>query len=100
MFLTAGQSIFAVAVLTSLSFSAREAALIFVLFSIQLVLPFSAVRLGFGVLYIVLALVWFLRERRQIPPLFQIARQTVMQPSTANPHPPPQADQPEASHET
>jgi cation:H+ antiporter len=100
VFLTAAQSIFAVAVLINLRFSAREAALIFVLFSTQLVLPFSEVRLGFGVLYIVLALVWFLRERRDIPPLFQIARQTVMQPSTANPDGPPQVDQPEASHKT
>lgn len=100
VFLTAGQSLFAVAVLTSLSFSAREAALIFVLFSVQLVIPMTEVRLGIGAAYVVLALIWFLRERRDIPLLFQIARQTVTQSSTANPDEPPPADQPEASHKT
>ena len=48
VFLTAGQSIFAVAVLASLSFSMREAILIFVLFTIQLAIPIPEVPVGFG----------------------------------------------------
>lgn len=77
VFLTAGQSLFAVAVLTSLSFSAREAALIFVLFSVQLVVPITEVRLGFGAAYVLLALIWFVSERPLIPQLFRTARQTL-----------------------
>jgi cation:H+ antiporter len=77
VFLTAAQSLFAIAVLTSLSFSYREAILIFVLFSLQLVIPITEVRLGFGALYILLALLWFLSERREIPQLFKSARQTL-----------------------
>ncbi len=84
VFLTAAQSLFAVAVLTSLSFSAREAILIFVLFSIQLVIPITEVRLGFGALYVLLALIWFISERRHIPQLFKTARQTLAQTPAAN----------------
>jgi len=82
VFLTAGQSLFAIAVLTSLSFSGREAALIFVLFTAQLVLPFTAVRLGFGAAYVLLALLWFLSERRLIPVLVRKARQSLEVPAT------------------
>jgi len=77
VFLTAAQSLFAVAVLTSLSFSSREALLIFVLFAVQLAIPVTEVRLGFGALYIVLAIRWFFVERRQIPVLFRTAGQVV-----------------------
>ncbi|MEX0785109.1 MAG: sodium:calcium antiporter [Dehalococcoidia bacterium] len=84
VFLTAGQSLFAIAVLASLSFSAREAILIFVLFTVQLVIPVTEVRLGFGAAYIVLALLWFLNERRELPVLFRTARQ-VIAPVGANP---------------
>jgi cation:H+ antiporter len=85
VFLTAGQSLFAVAVLTSLSFSAREAGLIFALFFVQLVIPIPEVRLGFGAAYVLLALLWFLSERHLIPPLFRIARGTLATPAAANP---------------
>lgn len=74
LFLTAGQSLFAIAVLTSLSFSAREAQLIFVLFAIQLVIPVAEVRLAFGSLYILLALFWFASERSEVGQLFRTAR--------------------------
>lgn len=77
VFLTAGQSIFAVAVLASLSFSMREAILIFVLFTIQLAIPIPEVRVGFGVLYIALALIWFFSERRELPVLVRHARATI-----------------------
>ena len=77
VFLTASQSIFAVAVLTSLSFSRREAILIFVLFATQLAIPIPEVRVGFGVLYIALALIWFVSERRGLPVLARHARATI-----------------------
>jgi cation:H+ antiporter len=85
VFLTAGQSLFAVAVLTSLSFSAREAALIFVMFFIQLVVPIPEVRLGFGAAYVLLALIWFISERPLIPQLFRTARQTLAQAPATDP---------------
>ncbi|MCH8025682.1 MAG: sodium:calcium antiporter [Chloroflexi bacterium] len=77
VFLTAGQSIFAVAVLASLSFSRREAILIFVLFATQLAIPIPEVRIGFGALYITLALIWFVSERRDLPVLLRHARTTI-----------------------
>jgi cation:H+ antiporter len=84
VFLTAGQSIFAVAVLTSLSFNAREAGLIFVMFAVQLAVPIPEVRIGFGAAYILLALIWFVSERRLIPELFRSARRTLAQAPAAN----------------
>jgi cation:H+ antiporter len=93
VFLTAGQSLFAVAVLTSLSFNFREAALIFLLFATQLVLPNPEVRIGIGAAYILLALVWFFGERRDILPLFRSAHHAALQP-TGNPHSSPD-DEPE-----
>ena len=74
VFLTAAQSLFAVAVLWNLRFGLREALLIFVLFSIQLAIPIDEVRVGFGFMYIVLAIGWTIRERRDILPLFRHAR--------------------------
>ena len=76
VFLTAAQSIFAVAVLANLTFSMREAILIFVLFALQLAIPIPEVRLGFGALYILLAIVWFVRERHELPVLWRHARAT------------------------
>ncbi|MGB2693992.1 MAG: hypothetical protein WBD55_02255 [Dehalococcoidia bacterium] len=77
VFLTAGQSLFAVAVLASLSFSFSEALLIFALFAVQLVIPYPSVRLGFGGFYILIASLWFLNEWRVIPVLFQKARRSL-----------------------
>ena len=77
VFLTAGQSLFAVAVLWSLSFHAREAILIFGLFVIQLAIPIDEVRVAFGFMYIALALAWLFYERRELPVLFRQARATV-----------------------
>lgn len=74
VFLTAGQSLFAVAVLLGLSFSAREAILIFVLFATQLAIPIDEVRVGFGFMYIAIALVWLFLERGDIPALWRHAR--------------------------
>jgi cation:H+ antiporter len=55
MFLTAAQSLFAVAVLANLSFSLFEAAVIFLLFSTQLFFPDPQFRFYYSFLYIFLA---------------------------------------------
>ncbi|MDP2604225.1 MAG: sodium:calcium antiporter [Deltaproteobacteria bacterium] len=54
LLLTAAQSLFAVAVLANLSFSLREALVIFVLFTAQLLIPDPRFRYYFSYLYIVL----------------------------------------------
>jgi len=55
MFLTAAQSIFAIAVLANLSFSLLEATVVFVLFSTQLLFPDPQFRFYYSFLYVVLA---------------------------------------------
>jgi cation:H+ antiporter len=76
LFLTAAQSFFALAVITSLSMSLREAGFVFVLFFAQFVMggvvPSSMhefERLGVGAVYILLGLWTFSRERDLIKPL-------------------------------
>lgn len=56
MFLTAAQSLFAVAILANLSFSLVEATVVFVLFSTQLFFPDPLFRFYYSFLYIALAL--------------------------------------------
>ena len=80
VFLTAAQSLFAVAILTSLSLSFWEAVIMFVLFIGQLFFPQSEIRWGFGIAYLALAARWFIVERRSVPRLFRIAQQEVSQP--------------------
>ena len=65
------------AVLINLSLSAREAGLIFVLFATQLAVPIPEVRVGFGALYILLALIWAVSERAYVPGLFRAARRSL-----------------------
>jgi len=55
MFLTAAQSLFAVAILANLSFSLAEAAVIFLLFSTQLLFPDPQFRFYYSFLYVFLA---------------------------------------------
>jgi cation:H+ antiporter len=76
LFLTAAQSVFAIAVLANRSMSVREAWMLFGLFFAQFVLggvlPDDVAeweRIGMGVLYLVLAAVILFRERRLIRPL-------------------------------
>ena len=76
LFLTAAQSIFAVAVLTNRSISVREALALMGLFLTQFVLGgvlpdgLRAVeRIGIGILYLVLAAIVMFRQRRYIRPL-------------------------------
>jgi cation:H+ antiporter len=61
--LTSAQSLFAVAVLANLSFSLKEAVLVAVLFSTQLLFINPAVRYGYSAAYIVLTLLLFLISR-------------------------------------
>jgi cation:H+ antiporter len=67
VFLTAAQSLFAVAVIANLSLSRWEAVGLMVLFFGQFFVPIPAVRIGFGIGYIVLALgiFAFSRESRE-----------------------------------
>ena len=55
LFLTAAQSLFAVAVLANLSFSIVEALMLFILFAVQLLIPDPSFRYYFSFLYIILA---------------------------------------------
>jgi cation:H+ antiporter len=76
LFLTAAQSVFAVAVLTNRSISVREAVTLMVLFLAQFVLGGvlpeglrALERIGVGVLYLVLAAIVMYRQRRYVRPL-------------------------------
>jgi cation:H+ antiporter len=80
LFLTAAQSFFAVAILSNLTLSLREAGYLFGLFWAQFivgaVVPESwhaAERIGVGILYLVLGLGYILRDRRQMPQLVRDA---------------------------
>src|SRR3990170_1861798 len=77
VFLTAAQSLFAVAILMSLSLSAWEAGVMFALFAGQLLFPQPEVRWGFGAAYMAFALRWFIVERRSIVPLVRTAKKAV-----------------------
>jgi cation:H+ antiporter len=55
MFLTAAQSLFAVAVLANLRFSLLEAAFVFVLFATQLLIPNPAFRFYYSIFYVLVA---------------------------------------------
>lgn len=63
IFLTAAQSLFAIAVLANLSFSLAEAGLIFVLFITQLFFTDPISRHLYAIGYIVLAAAWFIVSR-------------------------------------
>ena len=73
LFLTAAQSFFAVAILSNLSLSLREAGYLFGLFWAQFIVgalvPESmheAERIGVGLLYLVLGVAYLLRDRRRV----------------------------------
>jgi cation:H+ antiporter len=80
LFLTAAQSFFAVAIMSNLTLSLREAGYLFGLFWAQFIVgalvPASwhaAERIGVGVLYLVLGLATILRDRRRVPRLVRDA---------------------------
>ncbi len=67
MFLTAAQSLFAVAILANLSFSLVEAIVVFVLFSTQLFFPDPLFRFYYSFIYVALAvgMIAFKKDTRQ-----------------------------------
>lgn len=85
VFLTAAQSLFAVAILMSLSFSMWEAGIMFGLFAGQLVFPQTEVRWAFGVAYLIVAARWFIVERRSVPAVFGTARRELSLPTASAP---------------
>ena len=62
--LTAAQSLFGVAVISNLKISVLEAIFLLVLFLGQLVIPGIKTRYIFSAVYIILAIIWFFRERK------------------------------------
>jgi cation:H+ antiporter len=80
LFLTAAQSFFAVAIMSNLTLSLREAGYLFGLFWAQFIVGalvpeslHAAERIGVGVLYLLLGLVFILRDRRRVPQLVRDA---------------------------
>ena len=80
LFLTAAQSFFAVAILSNLALSLREAGYLFGLFWAQFIVGaivpeswHAAERIGVGILYLVLGVGYLLRDRRQMPRLVRDA---------------------------
>jgi cation:H+ antiporter len=78
LFLTAAQSFFAIAVLLTLSITTREAMLLFGLFWAQFIVGglvpeslHAAERVGVGIVYLVLGVGIFLRQRDLVAPLFR-----------------------------
>jgi len=80
VFLTAGQSLFAVAILVSLTMSWWEAALLAALFATQFFFTNTSVRLGYGAGYSALALLVLLRDVPRFPNFFSAARETAFEP--------------------
>jgi cation:H+ antiporter len=83
LFLTAAQSVFAVAVLTNRSISVREALALMGLFLAQFVLGGvlpeglrAAERIGVGVVYLVLAAIYIFQQRRYVPYMVRDGLQT------------------------
>jgi cation:H+ antiporter len=74
IFLTAAQSLFAVAVLANLSFSLKEAALLFGLFATQLFIPDPRLRTIFSFVYIALTIGYFVFQRETRRSLFDLLR--------------------------
>lgn len=70
IWLTAGQSIFAVAILCNLRMSWYGALLLIVLFMVQFI--FSELRMEVMYVYLVLAAILFIRDRKKLPGLLKI----------------------------
>ncbi len=80
VYLTAAQSLFAVAIFISLSMSSWEAILLGVLFVTQLFFFDTKVRLGYGSFYLVLTLFMLVRDVPAMPTFFRAARDTALRP--------------------
>ena len=66
VFLTAAQSLFAVVLILKLSISVRGALALFVLFALQLALPYNEARLAFAIIYMVLSFGILALDRQRI----------------------------------
>jgi cation:H+ antiporter len=80
VYLTAAQSLLAVAIFVNLRMHYWEAILLAVLFSTQLFFFDSTVRLGYASFYMLLALFMFLRDVPTMPNLWRAARDTALHP--------------------
>ncbi len=85
VFLTAAQSLFAVAIFVNLRLSYREAFLLAALFVTQLFFFDTTIRLVYGFLYLLLALLMFVRDIPAMPGLWRAARETALQPRASDP---------------
>jgi cation:H+ antiporter len=85
IFLTAGQSLFAVAILVSLSMARWEAIVLAALFATQFVFTAGTVRLAYGVVYCVLAIAVLTRDIPHFRPFFTAARETGTDPGGDRP---------------
>ncbi|MEK7774891.1 MAG: sodium:calcium antiporter [Candidatus Zixiibacteriota bacterium] len=70
LFLTAAQSIFAVAVLVNLRLGKLESILLVVLFAAQLI--FEHIRIEIGIAYIILAMIFHIRHHRDLIPAMKM----------------------------
>ena len=76
LFLTAAQSMFAVAILISLSLGRWEAILLAGLFATQFVFTEGTIRVAFGVVYLMLALAILVRDIPHFRPFLTAAKET------------------------
>lgn len=76
MFLTAAQSLFAVAVLANLSFSLLEAVIVFVLFSTQLLFPDPHFRFLYSIFYVLLAVGLVIVKKETRNGVFELCSRT------------------------
>jgi cation:H+ antiporter len=86
VYLTAAQSLLAVAIFINLRMHYREAILLAALFSTQLFFFDPTVRLAYASFYMLLSLLMLLRDVPAMPDLWRAARDTALQPQ-ANPTP-------------
>jgi cation:H+ antiporter len=80
VFLTAGQSLFAVAIFVSLSMVWWEAVLLGALFATQFFFTDTTVRVGYGAAYCVLAMIVLARDIPLFGNFFSAARETALEP--------------------
>jgi cation:H+ antiporter len=94
VFLTAGQSMFAVAILVSLSMSRWEAAVLAALFFTQLAITNESIRVVYGGVYTALAAFVLFRDIPLMPDFVKAAKQTALEPAMVEKaeHPPPSED--------
>ena len=83
MFLTAAQSLFAVAILVSLSMSRWEATLLAGLFATQFFFTTGSVRVAYGVVYCVMSLAILFHYSSRIPGFLGAAREAAAKPANA-----------------